>query len=154
MAQSTCPAACRNHGKVSDSMTSRTSSPEYWHPAAVSPQTWGHHMNETRPSETPPMAYTQVFVVYAPQARASGIHPRVLGTLLALTRNCPTARLQATIDSFVGWLLEACTMPLEQNRPLRRHIRAWQLQLRQECCRFRLTWHEAFAICGLDLEIS
>ena len=150
VAQNTCLAAEQERTKISHSMTSRTPSPEYWHPAAAaqptSPQAWNGRFNETRPAAPTPTPCVQVLVVYAPQAHASDVHPRALGTLLALTRKCPTARLQTTLDSFVGWLLEAFAMPMEQNRPLRRHLRAWQLQLRQECCHVRLKWHEAFAV--------
>lgn len=101
----------------------------------------------------PPMTWVPVAVVYAPQAHATDVPPRVLGSLLALTRRTPTARLQTAIDSFVGWLLEVFTIPMERNRALRRFLRTWQLDLRQQCCRFRLKWHEAFAIYGLDVEV-
>lgn len=126
-------------------MASRTPSPEYWHPTVQVP-----------PTGTPSTCQVPVFVVYvyAPQARVSGVHPRALGTLVALTRICPSARLQTGIDSFIGWLLEAFTMPMEQNVRLRQHLREWQLQLRGDCRNVRLKWHEAFAIYGLDLEVS
>ena len=126
-------------------MASRTPSPEYWRPTVGVP-----------PSVRPSTCQVPVFVayVYAPQARGSGVHPRALGTLVALTRSCPSARLQTTVDSCIGWLLEAFTMPMEQNRPLRNHLREWQLQLRGDCRNVRLKWHEAFAIYGLDLEVS
>lgn len=118
---------------------SRTPSPDRWHPA-VGRSTW----------------QVPVCVVYvrAPQAHVSGVHPRALGRFVALTRLCPSNRLQTSIDAFLGWLLEAFTMPMQQNRPLRQHLRAWQLQLRGDCRNVRLKWHEAFAIYGLDLELA
>lgn len=57
----------------------------------------------------------------------SGVHPQALGALVALTQRCPSAQLQTTIDSFIGWLLEAFTVRMEQNRPLHQHLREWQL---------------------------
>lgn len=122
-------------------MASRTPSPEHWHPA----------VSGTSTNHLVPVC---VVYVYAPQARVSGVHPRALGRLVALTRICPSARLQTGIDSFIGWLLEAFTMPMERNVRLRQYLREWQLQLRGDCRNVRLKWHEAFAIYGLDLELS
>ena len=137
LAMSRTPSRDHWHPAV-DGMAWRTPSPDHWHPAVGRP-TW----------------QVPVCIVYvrAPQAHVSGVHPRALGRFVALTRLCPSNRLQTSIDSFLGWLLEAFTMPMQANRPLRQHLRAWQLQLRGNCRNVRLKWHEAFAIYGLDLEL-
>ena len=131
---------------------SRTPSPDHWHPAVdgmawrtPSPDHW-HPQLGGRPGKCPCASFT-----CAPHR----VHPRALGRFVALTRLfCPSNRLQTSIDAFLGWLLEAFTMPMQENRPLRQHLRAWQLQLRGNCRNARLKWHEAFAIYGLDLELA
>ena len=136
-------------------MASRTPSPEYWRPRLEGPPSTCQYWYP-RLEGPPSTCQVPVFVVYvrAPQAHVSDVPPRALGSFIALTRICPSGRLQTSIDSFLGWLLEAFTMPMEQNRPLRRHLREWQLQLRGDCRYVRLRWHEAFAIYGLELELS
>lgn len=62
-------------------MASRTPSPDYWR----------QHLGETRPAAIPPMTWVPVAVVYTPQAHATDVPARVLGSLLALTRRTPAA---------------------------------------------------------------
>ena len=133
---------------------SRTPSPDRWHPA-VGRSTW----------------QVPVCVVYvrAPQAHVSGVHPRALGRFVALTRLCPSNRLQTSIDAFLGWLLyrslhdahatksAAATAPACMAAATTRWLSQCTAEVARSICHLRFgpgtcVTHEDFAIRRLGLK--